>query len=286
MAEVYGCRSMVAKLRRVLVKRPDAAFDVEDIEKWHYKARPDLGTAQREHDSLVEILCGCGAEVIYHDEPQPGRADAIYVHDPAIISDRGAIILRMGKELRRGEEDALARRFERLGVPIHYRLHGEATAEGGDLMWTDERTLAVGLGTRTNAEGMFQLQEALPGVEIVLVELPELDDPDACLHLMSSISLVDNDLAAIYQPLLPEPFRLLLAERGFRFVDVPDGEFETMATNVLALAPRDCLMIEGNPVTKKRLENAGCRVQTYRGYELSLKSEGGPTCLTRPILRG
>ena len=286
MAGGYGCRSMVAKLRRVLVKRPDDEFAVEDIEQWHYKARPDLETAQREHDSLVEILRGCGAEVIYHDEPQPGRADAIYVHDPAVISDRGAIILRMGKELRRGEEEALARRLERLGVPIHYRLRGEATAEGGDLMWVDDRTLAVGLGTRTNAEGLFQLQEALPGVEIVLVELPELDDPDACLHLMSMVSLVDHDLAVIYRPLLPEPFRLLLAERGFRFVEVPDGEFETMATNVLALARRDCLMIEGNPVTKKLLENAGCRVQTYRGYELSLKSEGGPTCLTRPIQRG
>jgi N-dimethylarginine dimethylaminohydrolase len=225
--------------------------------------------------------------VIYHDEVQLGRADAIYVFDPAIVADRGAVILRMGKPLRRGEEAAIARRLETLGVPIHYTLHGQAQAEGGDLLWLDHDTLAVGLGFRTNAEGLRQLGEAMTGlgVNIIPVELPYYTGPEACLHLLSLISIVDHDLAAVYPPLLSVPFWQHLTGRGFRLIEVPPEEFETMGPNVLTLAPGRCLMLEGNPITRQRLEDAGCEVLTYRGNEISLKAEGGPTCLTRPILR-
>src|SRR5262249_50278577 len=158
----------------VLVKRPDAAFAVADPERWHYAGRPDLRAAQREHDALVALLREAGAEVVDHPEPQPERADAIYVFDPALVTDRRAGSLALGKELRRGEEAALARRLSALGVPTLYTLHGEARAEGGDLLWLDRRTLAVGLSFRTNAAGVGQLQEALApgGVEVVPVELP------------------------------------------------------------------------------------------------------------------
>jgi N-dimethylarginine dimethylaminohydrolase len=287
MPESYGGQSMTEPLRRVLVKRPDEAFAVDDPARWHYASRPDLDEARREHDALVEILAGAGVEVIDHPEPQPDRADAVFVFDPAIVTDRGAVILRMGKELRRGEEEAMARRFQEIGVPILARLDGEATAEGGDMFWLDPRTLAVGQGFRTNAEGLRQLREALSGlgVDVLPVDLPYFTGPEACLHLLSLISLVDRDLAVVYPPLLPVPFWKTLQDRGFRLVEVPEEEFPTMGPNVLALAPRRCLMLEGNPVTRRRLEQAGCEVLTYRGREISLKAEGGPTCLTRPIWR-
>jgi dimethylargininase len=286
--ESYGSQSMTAPLRRVLVKRPDAAFGSADPAVWHYTARPDLEAARRELDALVEILAAAGAEVVDHPEPQPARADAIYVFDPALITDRGAVILRMGKVLRRGEEDALGRRLTALGIPILATLHGEATAEGGDLLWVDHDTLAVGQGFRTNAEGLRQLRAALAplGVETIPVELPYFTGPEACLHLLSLISLVAGDLAVVYPPLLSVPFWNLLRERGFRIVEVPEEEFPTQGPNVLALAPRRALMLEGNPVTRRRLEAAGCEVLTYRGREISLKAEGGPTCLTRPLWRG
>lgn len=287
MPPPYGCQTMIAPLRRVLVKRPDEAFAVDDPARWNYAGRPDLKAARREHDALVEILSGAGAEVIEHPEPQPGRADAIFVFDPVLVTDRGAVILRMGKELRRGEEAAMARRLQEIGVPILATLGGEATAEGGDLLWLDHRTLAVGQGFRTNAEGLRQLREVMAGlgVEVLPVELPYFTGPEACLHLLSLISLVDRDLAVVYPPLLPVPFWRTLRDRGFRLVEVPAEEFPTMAPNVLALAPGKCLMLEDNPVTRRRLEQAGCEVLTYRGREISLKAEGGPTCLTRPIWR-
>ncbi|MGQ0797416.1 MAG: dimethylarginine dimethylaminohydrolase family protein [Methanobacteriota archaeon] len=278
---------MVDPLRRVLVRRPDDAFAVTDAARWNYAASPDLAGAQREHDAFVATLRAFGAEVLYHDEPQPDRADSIFVHDPAIVTDEGAVVLRMGKELRRGEETSLARRFEALGIPIAGFLDGDARAEGGDLLWIDHDTLAVGQGFRTNGEGLRQLRQVLARlrVDVVPVELPYFRGPAACLHLMSLISLVDRDLAVAFPHLLPVPFWRALKGRGVDLLEVPDAEFASMGPNVLALAPRRCLMLEGNPVTKARLEDAGCRVDTYRGTEISQKAEGGATCLTRPILR-
>jgi dimethylargininase len=287
MTRLYGSQSMVAPLRTVLVKRPEQAFAVSDPVAWHYTGRPDVKIAQQEHDDLVVLLRQHGAEVVYHDEPQPDHADAIFAFDPALVTDHGAIILSMGKSQRRGEEAAMARRFEQLGVPILYTLHGDAHAEGGDLLWVDHDTLAVGLGFRTNAEGYHQLREVLSGigVKVIPVELPYYTGPEACLHLLSLISIVDDNTAVAYPPLMAVPFWQKLQERDFNLIVIPEVEFPTTGTNVLALAPRKCLMLEGNPITKHLLEEAGCEVVTYKGNEISLKAEGGPTCLTRPILR-
>ena len=287
MSGTFGCQTMYQQLRRVLVRPPDGAFGAADPQRWHYTGQPDLAVAIAEHEALVEQIRESGAEVIVHDHELPDHADALYVHDPAIVTDRGAIILRMGKVLRRGEEEAIAAAFEKAGVPIHAKLTGEALAEGGDLLWIDEGTLAVGQGYRTNAEGLRQLTAALRPLEVetVPVQLPYGDGPAACLHLMSLISILDADLAVVFLPLLPVPFVELLKSQGIRFVEVPESEFPTMATNVLALGPRRCLALDGNPQTRRRLEEAGCEVLTYRGVELSLKAEGGPTCLTRPIFR-
>lgn len=287
MGRNYGSQSMIKPLRRVLVRRPDEAFGRADPLRWHYTNQPDLALAQQEHEAFVSSLRQAGTEVIFHDETLPDHADAIYVHDPALVTNEGAIILSMGKTLRQGEETAMARCFEALDLPVLYTLHGSARAEGGDLLWLDERTLAVGLGFRTNAEGLRQLQEALAplGVTCLPVQLPYYLGPEACLHLMSFISLVDEKLAVVYLPLMPVPFWQHLTEQNFRLVEVPAEEFETMATNVLALAPGQCLMLAGNPVTQQRLAAAGCEVLTYQGYEISLKAEGGATCLTRPLWR-
>ena len=287
MSKEYGCQSMVTRLKRVLVKRPDEHFVVKDYAKWHYLDSPNLKEARREHDVFVKILKKAGAEVLLHPEVQPAHADSIFTYDPAIVIEAGAIILRMGKLLRKGEEAPMKRRFEELGIPIHYTVSGEATVEGGDLLWLNEGSLAIGQGFRTNAEGLSQIREALLplGIDVTPVELPYFGGPEACLHLMSLISFVDCDLAVAYMPLLPVPFWRLLSELGVTLLEVPEAEFNTMGTNVLALSPGKALIVEGNPVTEELLRDAGCEVITYKGVEISLKTEGGPTCLTRPILR-
>lgn len=288
MTKSYGGQNMVGRLRRVLVRRPDEAFANADPAEWHYSAQPDLAEAQREHDEFAAILRAAGAEVVYHDEPLPGMADAIFVQDPATVTDAGAVILSMGKPLRRGEGAAMARGLEAAGVPIHASLDGDARAEGGNLLWIDKHTLAAGVGLRTNPEGVRQLAGAVAslGVEVVPIQMPQdASDPNACLHLLSFISLIAHDLAVAYRPLMPGDLARRLEGRGFRFVEVSDEEYQRMAANVLALAPRKSLMLEGNPVTQRRLEAAGCEVFTYRGDEICHKAEGGPTCLARPILR-
>jgi N-dimethylarginine dimethylaminohydrolase len=278
---------MVDPLRKVIVRRPGESFSQADPVFWHYAARPIPDRAVTEHDLLVDILISHGIEVINIPDDQDGLADSIYVHDPSIVSDVGAIILRMGKKLREGEEHLHIAAYKSCGVPVYYRLNGDARAEGGDLLWLDRNTLAVGVGFRTNNEGVRQLQEALSpvGVEVMPFELPYFHGPQACLHLMSLVSMIDHDLAVGYPYLMPVSFYQLLVARNIELIEVPREEFATMGPNVLALAPRICLALEGNPVTKQRLETSGCQVFTYSGDEISLKAEGGATCLTRPVLR-
>ncbi len=282
---VYGAQSMVSPLRRVAIRRPDAAFGTADPVRWHYTATPDQAAARDEHDAFVKLLADDGMEIIEHDAPLDGKADAIFVHDPVLVTDHGTIVLRMGKELRRGEEAALAATLEDAGVPVAGALTAPAIAEGGDLLWLDHDTLAVGIGFRTNQAAVDQLAALLPGVDVIPVHLPYGDGPEACLHLMSLISLVADDLAVVYRPLLPVAFFQELTVRGYDFVDVPAAEFITHGTNVLATAPRRCILLAGNEVTAQRLRAAGCDVRTYRGDEITMKAEGGATCLTRPIWR-
>ena len=286
--KTYGAQSMIAPLKRVLVRRPDAAFGNADPVQWHYTEPINLAEAHHEHDALVAMLKQAGAEVIYHDVPLPNHADAIFVFDPALITNAGAILLSMGKPLRRGEEAAQRELFERLGIPIYKTLSGEARAEAGDMLWIDESTLAVGQGFRTNAEAVRQLREALQpiGITVLAYDLPYFTGPEACLHLLSLISIVDEKLAVVYLPLMPTALYQELVQRNFKFVEAPENEFvKTQATNVLATQPGECIMLQGNPITQQRLVDAGCEVQTYRGYELSFKAEGGATCLTRPLWR-
>ncbi len=287
MSKNYGSQSMVTSLKRVLVKRPDEGFAVKDYMKWHYTGPLDLAEAQREHDNFSDIMRNEGIEVLYHPEHQPDHADSIFTYDPAIITDEGAILFQMGKQLRKGEELPMERRLKELDIPIHYKIHGEATVEGGDTLWLDEENIAIGQGFRTNREGLKQMREAIEPLEINVtpVDLPYFYGPEACLHLMSLISYADHDLAVIYSPLFPVPFWKLLKERGVDMIDVSEDEFNKMGTNILALGPRKVMMLDCTPEVQRNLEDAGCQVLTYKGVEISLKTEGGPTCLTRPILR-
>jgi len=280
--KLHSCSNMTAPLRRVLLRAPRA----EELGLWReygWRDKPDAVGIAREHDALCEVLAGAGAEVVLAETPFEGDPDAIYVFDPALIADEGAVLLRPGKPGRRAEPEALGAELARAGVPIAGRLDAPALAEGGDLIRLDERTLLVGLGYRTNQAGADALEE-LTGLEVVTFDLPHWHGESEVMHLLSLLSPLAEDLVVAYSPLLPTRLAQLLAERAIEIVAVPGNEFESMGANVLALAPRVALVVEGNPETRRRLEQAGVEVLVYEGKELS-KGDGGPTCLTCPLLR-
>jgi N-dimethylarginine dimethylaminohydrolase len=281
-----GIQNQTGALRRVLVRPPR----VEDLSAWReygWHAEPDPVRIAEEHDAFREELARIGAEVVCGTTPVDGNPDAMYPYDPVLMTDRGAILLRPGKEGRRAEPEALGRDLEAAGVPIVGRIVAPDTTEGGDMFWLDAATLAVGRGYRTNDGGIAALRELLgSGVEVLAFDLPHLRGAGGVLHLMSLISPLDTDLAVCYPPLMPVRLMEALAARGISLVEVPDEEFDTMGPNVLALGPRVALALEGNPETRRRMEIAGVDVRTYRGDEISRKGDGGPTCLTRPLLRG
>lgn len=284
----YGAQGMSGTLRRVVVRPPDEAMATADPGRWHYTGPIDLAAARAAHAELVTRLREWGVEVLVHDASLPAHSDSVFVFDPTLVTDAGTLVLSMGKTLRRGEEDALASFLEGEGIPVAARITGEGRVEGGDTLWLDHDTLAVGMGFRTNAEGVRQLRAALEplGVTVVAYDLPYFTGPEACLHLLSLVSPVDVGLAVAYLPLMPTALWRELERRGVRLLEVPEGEFvSTQGTNVLAVAPRRCILLEGNPVTKELLEREGCEVATIPGAPLSFKAEGGPTCLTRPVLR-
>lgn len=284
-------QSEYGALREVVLKHAREAFRSERriASEWkalNFTSPPDLRRAIAENDAFADLLRGAGAEV--HTLPDaPGTGlDSIYVRDASIVCDRGVVLCRMGKALREPEPAAQEAAFRAAGYEILGSIHPPGRVEGGDAAWIDRRTLAVGRGYRTNDEGIRQLRELLgPDVDVLVVPLPHWRGAGDVFHLMSILSPVDRDLAVVYSPLMPVPFRESLLDRGFQFVEVPDDEFETMGANVLAIAPRRCVLLNGNPKTRARLEQAGADVLEYDGQEISLKGGGGPTCLTRPMTR-
>jgi dimethylargininase len=274
-------------LRRVYVRPPVSG----DLTRWRdhgWHRAPDPPAADREHRAFREALEAAGAEVVVGATPVPGDPDAIYAYDPTLVLDDGVVLLRPGKERRRTEPQAVARDLEAAGVPIVAALEPPAVAEGGDLVFLDDRTLAAGIGYRTNEDGIEQLRRILEprGIVVVAFDLPHHHGPDECLHLMSFLSPLDRDLVVAYLPMMPVRLAQLLDGMGIGIVDVPDDEFATMGSNVLALGPRIALALEGNPETRRRMASAGVDVRTYVGAEISTNGDGGPTCLTRPLVRG
>ena len=280
------------RLQSVLVKHVRDAFvdEATIAAQWkalNFTAQPDLARAIDEHDRFIDILRSSGVAVQLLPPDGQTTLDSIYVRDASIVSPTGLILCGMGKAERATEPAAQARALRQVGVAPAGSIVAPGRLEGGDLVWLDSGTIAAGRGYRTNAQCIRQLRSLVGNaVNVIEVPLPHWRGQSDVMHLMSLISPVDRDLAVVYSRLLPVPFREWLLERGIRLVEVAEEEFETMGTNVLALAPRRCLMISGNPLTRRALEAAGCEVLEYEGSEISVKGAGGPTCLTRPLVRG
>ncbi|MGE0462337.1 MAG: dimethylarginine dimethylaminohydrolase family protein [Vicinamibacterales bacterium] len=277
-------------LARVLLRPAREALGDPDrvAAEWralNFTAPPDLGMAVAQYGAFASLLVRAGARVERLDEPGL-TLDSIYARDASIVTPKGIVLCRMGKPARREEPAAQRRLFDALGMPIAGTIEAPGMIEGGDVVWFDAKTVAVGRGYRTNGDGIAQLRGLLgDGAEVVVVPLPHYRGPGDVFHLMSILSPVAEDLAVAYSPLMPVPFREWLLARGLRFVEVPDAEFESMGANVLAVAPRRVVMLAGNPVTQARLDAEGVEVWTYEGSEISVKGGGGPTCLTRPLAR-
>ena len=278
-------------LQTVFLKRVgDAFIDDQKIDRdWqplHFTGRPDLETAREEYRLFEAAIRDSGADIRFLPADGSLTMDSLYCRDAALSTNGGMVLCNMGKVLRRAESAAQKAAFIAQGIPVLGEIEAPGTLEGGDCAWLDEHTLAVAHSYRTNEEGIRQLRHLLQALDVTVLDysLPHYKGPSDVFHLMSVFSPVDKDLAVVYSPLMPIAFRNELLRRGYQLVEVPTEEFE-MACNVLALAPRRCLMLEGYPRTKRALEDAGAIVLTYPGEEISAKGGGGPTCMSRPVWR-
>lgn len=282
----YGAQSMTAPLREVLVKRPGPAFGRAYDDPAHGFLGPvDLAVARREHDLFVDLLASLGPIVhLLEDEPE-SDPDLVYTFDPLLVTDRGAIPLRPGKPNRGVEPAILEAWMNDAGIPIAGRIEDPGTIEGGDTFWLRPDLLCIGRTLRTNQSGVNQLA-GLVGGDVRVFDVPYWRGPAELIHLLSVISPVADDLAVVYPPLLPVGLWALLGELGVRLLAVPDAEFPTLGCNVLAVRPGVVIVAEGNPQTAAALTAAGCEVHTYPAIQIGINGSGGPTCMTRPILRG
>ncbi len=284
-SETGTITELVLKHARDAFRSPSAI--AAEWQALNFTDAPDYGRAVDEYERLLDLLRTSGAVVHLLPQAVGVGLDSIYVRDASVVCDRGLILCNMGKPQRLGEPAAQEAAIRALGHTVVGCVRLPGRLEGGDVVWLDERTLAVGRGYRTNDEGIAQLRTLVADSidELVVVPLPHWRGAGDVFHLMSIVSPVDWDLAVVYSPLMPVPFRERLLDRGIRLVEVPDEELDSMGANVLAIAPGRCVMVAGNPVTRGRLEKAGVEVLEYEGREISLKGGGGPTCLTRPLRR-
>ena len=280
------------KLASVYLKSAKNSFLSEEelSEHWEtlqYLSKPNFKKSLEEYATFQTFFREKNISTCFFPINRKTKIDSIYSRDASIATDFGIIICNMGKQGRIHEPYAQLEAYKINNVNILGEIKFPGALEGGDVAWLDQNTLAVGHTYRTNEEGISQLKGLLQpkGIEIIVVELPHYKGKSDVFHLMSILSPVDKNLAVVYSPLMPIKFRNELLERGFQLIEVPEQEFDSMGCNVLAIAPRDCLMVAGNPITRKLLEDAGVSVHIYEGNEISVKGGGGPTCLTRPIDR-
>ncbi|MBZ9848930.1 dimethylarginine dimethylaminohydrolase family protein [Mesorhizobium sp. CA14] len=286
----FGSQSMAAPLRRVLMRSAANAMRDADRAAWHYGPGFNPAKAAAQHAALAELVAASGAEVEWIEDKADGLSDSVFTHDPSLMTDRGALILSMGKPLRAKEPSLHEETYKSLGIPILGRVEAPGQVEGGDCVWLDARTLAIGRGVRTNQEGIQQVANLLTplGISVYGFDLPLWQGEEACLHLMSVISPLADDLALVYSPLLPAPFYQMLKAHGIRLVEGDPQEFAAsngLSLNVLPTSPLKVIAVAGFPKTKAAMEAAGCKVEIFEADALCIACEGGPTCLTRPILR-
>lgn len=284
--------SMYKKLNTVILKHPNDAFRsqehlCQEWKKFNYIQEPNFILAQQEYEQFLSLLKQHVAQIEFLPAVETVGLDSLYAHDPVKFTPKGAIILKSGKELRQPEAEVFKQFLQEKEIPILGELMGDARADGGDLVWLDDRTLLIGWGYRTNEAAIQQIKELTNDFvdEFIVVPLPHGRGESECLHLMSIISLVDSDLAVVYPKLIPVFLRQLLMKRGIQLIEVPDEEYDRLGCNVLALEPRVCVMVSGNPYTRRKLLEAGAIVYEYEGNEISYLGTGGPTCLTCPVVR-
>lgn len=288
---MFGVCSMVAPLRRVAVRAPGPALLNADPAVWHYGPGFDPGKIKAEHAAFTALLAAHGSDVLHMNGGDRGIADAVFTYDASLMTPAGAVLMRPGKTLRAGEQDLHRTFYGHQDIPIVGEIGVGAHIEAGDTLWLDERTLAVGRGFRTDRAGIERLTALLAAQDITVhaFDLPLYHGAEACLHLMSLISLLDDRTALTRTPLLPVGLWRLLRDMGFILIDAPGDEFErsgTLSLNVLATAPGRCIAVDGNPKTRAAMEATGVEVSVFSGQALCVACEGGPTCLTRPLLRG
>lgn len=287
--QVWGVDSMARTLRRVAMRRPGAILGA-DHQRWHYVESLDPVRLQDQYQVFVELVAAAGAEIVWLPETTDDLADSIFTYDPSFVIPAGAVILRPGKDLRAGEAGLHTDFYRAQGVPIIGAVSEPGTVEGGDCFWLDSSTLAVGRGFRTNNSGIDQLSALLApyGIDLAVFDLPYHLGPEACLHLMSVVSCLDDDLALVCAPLMPTALYEQMVQMGYTLLHAPMEEFEAslgLNLNVLATAPRQVIAVDGFPKTVDLIRGAGCEVVTFRADKLCIPCEGGPTCLTRPLLR-
>ncbi len=288
-AAAYGVSSSVAPLRKVAMRRPGALLDA-DPQRWHYTKPLDAAALTAQFDTFVGLVEASGAEVVWMPDADDDLADSVFTYDPSFAVPGGAVVLRPGKALRAGEADLHHAFYSDVGVPVLGRIESPGVFEGGDCFWLDDSTLAVGRGFRTNQDGIDQMAAIVEplGVSIEAFDLPYHLGPDACLHLMSVVSVLDDDLALVHPPLMPTALYQRMLDMGYTLLEAPAEEFDAslgLNLNVLATAPRQVIAIDGFDGTLALMRDAGCAVSTFVGDELCIPCEGGPTCLTRPLLR-
>ena len=285
----YGAQNMFSELKSVLINIPLKDMGNVDYKKWHYQEPLNQKKIEKNFSSFSSLLKSFGSKVYYLDQKDT-HYDSVFPHDPSLVTKHGAIILNMGKKLRKHEPRLHKKFYESINIPILGEINSPGTVEGGDCLWIDEKTLVVGKGFRTNHSGIDQLKGILNkyGIKVIGFDLPYFHGPDACLHLMSLISILDYNLAIVYKPFFPVELLKFLESKGIVCVDIPKKDFidsNGLAINILALSSRNIIMLEGFSKTETILKKMGCYIQTFDGNELCVKAEGGPTCLTRPIYR-
>lgn len=288
---MFGVSSMTAPLRKVALKKPGATLQNADPAMWHYGPHFDPTKVAENHADFAEKLIDAGVEIFWMPEDDGGIADAVFTYDASLMTPSGAVLMSPGKALRAGEQDLHRAFYGANNIPVIGAIKGDGRAEAGDTLWLDNETLVIGRGFRTNTAGVQQLQKIMTDIGITThtFDLPVYTGAAACLHLMSLVSLVDTKTALVCMPLLPVGLLDLLKAKGFALIEAPFAEFEasgTLSTNVLATAPGECIMLDNLSGTHAALVKAGIKVRTFDGNALCIGCEGGPTCLTRPLLRG
>ncbi len=287
---MYGVSSMTGPLKKVGLIKPGISLKDADPLLWHYGSAFDPDKLDSVHKSFVDLLIGSNVEILWMSEKDNGLADSVFTYDASFMTEFGAIILSPGKKLRKGEEKIHREFYKKNNIPIIGEIKERGIAEGGDIFWLDKETLIIGKGFRTNQNGVDQLTEILQPykIRIHVFDLPVFQGQEACLHMMSLISLIDTKKAIVHSPLLPVGLFELLEEKKFELIEAPSKEFYSssgLSINVLATAPGECIMLAGLPETAKKLVSSGISLKLFDGNALCIGCEGGPTCLTRPILR-